>query len=519
MLGALVDGLLQIFQPEPALYLLVGMVAGLVIGFLPGLGGLATIALLLPFLFGMDPIPGLAFILGAYGACSFGGSITAIIANTPGTGEQVVTTFDGYAMTRQGKAARALGVSATASALGGLFGVLVLFAAIPFARSLIVFFRPPEVFALGVLGVLLMGVMDARTVTKGIISGTVGLMLSFVGLDPVTGIGRLTMGTLVLRDGLDLTAITMGLFAVAEMFAVYTRGTSIARGVDVKRSRTPGHRVIDGFFDVVRNWKLTIQCALLGAVTGVIPGIGATAAMFFSYGYAKKRSKTPERFGSGAPEGVLGPEAANNAKEGGSLVPTLSFGIPGSSGMALMIGVFLLLGYVPGPEMMRENLDIVFLIAWVIAISNILASFIGLGMAPLLTKMTFLRAEIVVPVLIIIALVGSYVDARLPWVMWLAVAFGFLGYVTKSLGYSNAGIILGFVLGPVVGRNLNLALQTYGAGFVLRPVTVTVLAFAAAALALPVVRRRLLDRAQRTLGDQPEDDTGRGNGNDVLEEV
>ena len=513
MIGALVEGLLMIFQPEPALYLIIGMVAGLVIGFLPGLGGLATIALLLPFLFGMDAVPGLAFILGAYGACSFGGSITAIIANTPGTGEQVVTTFDGYAMTRQGKAARALGVSATASAMGGVFGVLVLFAVIPFARELIAFFRPPEVFALGLLGVLLMGVMDASTVTKGVISGTVGLMLSFIGLDPVTGIGRLTLGTLTLRDGLDLTAITMGLFAIAEMFAVYARGTSIARGIDVTRSKERGFRVFDGFLDVMRNWKLTIQCALLGAITGVIPGIGATAAMFFSYGYARKRSKTPERFGHGAPEGVLGPEAANNAKEGGSLVPTLSFGIPGSSGMALLIGVFLLLGYVPGPEMMRENLEIVFLIAWVIALSNILASFIGLGMAPVLSKATFMRAEIVVPVLITISVIGSFVDARLPWVMWLAVAFGLIGYVSNSLGYSNAGIILGFVLGPVVGRNLNLSLQTYGVTFVTRPVTLIVLVGIIGAFALPLVRGRLVSRAERTLGD------GRDRGRESLEEV
>jgi putative tricarboxylic transport membrane protein len=352
-------------------------------------------------------------------------------------------------------------------------------------------------------------------VTKGIISGTVGLMLSFVGVDPVSGIGRLTMGTLVLRDGLDLTAITLGLFAIAEMFAVYTRGTSIASGIDVQRSREPGYRVLDGFFDVMRNWRLSIQCSLIGAVTGVVPGIGATAAMFFSYGYAKKRSKTPERFGNGAPEGVLGPEAANNAKEGGSLVPTLSFGIPGSSGMALMIGVFLLLGYVPGPEMMRDDLDIVFLIAWVIALSNILASFIGLGMAPLLTKATFVRPEVVVPSLITIAIVGSFVDARLPWVMWLAVAFGVIGYVARSLGYSNAGIILGFVLGPVVGRNLNLSLQTYGISFLLRPVTLVVLSFAAAALALPLVRGRLLRRAERSLADSHTD----GRGDNVLEEV
>lgn len=502
MVEALVDGLLLLLQPEPLLYFLIGTVVGLVIGFLPGLGGLATIALLIPFLYGMEPVHGLAFILGAYGACSFGGSITAILANTPGTGEQVVTTFDGYPMTQSGKAARALGVSATASALGGVFGVVVLFIAIPFARQLIIYFRPPEVFALGLLGVLLMGVIDAKTVTKGVISGTLGLMLSFIGADPVTGVGRLTFGTLVLRDGLDITALTMGLFAIAEMFSVYTRGTSIARGVSIERSKQPGFRVIDGFMDVVRRWKLSIQCSILGALAGVIPGIGATAAMFFAYGYARTRSDDPSQFGKGAPEGVLGPEAANNAKEGGSLVPTLSFGIPGSSGMALMIGVFLLLGYVPGPDMMRNHLDVVFLIAWVIALSNVAASFIGIGIAPILAKATFVRPSIVASTLIGVSLIGSFVDARLPWVMGLALVAGVVGYVAKSLGYSNAGFILGFVLGPIIDRNLNLALQVYGASFVTRPLTAVVLLLGLGAVTWPLVRRRLLKRAEeRLLGE------------------
>jgi putative tricarboxylic transport membrane protein len=491
MVESLIEGLTLLLTFEAMLYLTIGMVIGIVIGFLPGLGGLATLALLIPFLFQLDPVPGLAFILGAYGAVSFGGSITAILANTPGTGEQVVTAFDGYQMAKQGKAARALGVSATASAFGGVFGVIALFVAIPFARQIITYLRPPEVFALGLLGVMTMGVMDAKTVGKGIISGGLGLMLSFIGVDPVTGVARLTFGSLDLYDGLGVTAITMGLFAISEMMTLYARGQSIAGGVTLHRSKEPGFRLRDGVMDVVRNWKLAAQGSTIGAISGIVPGIGGTFAMFFAYGWAKRRSKHPEMFGKGAPEGVLGAESANNAKEGGSLVPTVAFGIPGSSGMALMIGAFLILGYTPGPEMVTNNLEIVFLVAWILAVSNILSSAIGLGMAPLLAKATFVRHTIIAPVLIGIALIGSFIESRLFFGMALAIAAGLVGYVFKGLGFSNAGIILGFVLGPVVDRNLNIALQAYGPGFMLRPITLGIIFLALTVLFGPKLRSRL----------------------------
>jgi putative tricarboxylic transport membrane protein len=500
MSGALLDGLLLLLEPAALLYLTLGMTVGLVIGFLPGLGGLATLALLTPFVIGMEANTGLAFILGAYGAVSFGGSITAILFNTPGTGEQVVTTFDGYPMTRAGEGGRALGISAAASAFGGVFGVVVLFVCIPIALQIITYLRPPEVFALGLLGIAVMGVSHARSVTKGVASGALGLMLSFIGLDPVTGISRLTFGQLSLESGLGVGALTMGLFALSEMFAVFTRGVPIGGGGRTTSLKGTASGVRQGIGDVVRNWRMVLQCGSLGSLAGVVPGLGGTVGMFGAYAYAKGRSKDPESFGKGNPLGVLGPESANNAKEGGSFVPTLAFGIPGSSGMALVIGILLLLGYKPGPSLIEDNLEIVFLIAWIVALSNILASVLGLALAPALARLAFVRPQIIAPALIGVSLVGAFVDDRVMTGVLIAVVFGFVGYLFKALGYSSAGLILGFVLGPLIDQNFNIALQAYGPSFVTRPITAVLLLLLVATLLAPL-RKQLRRRRRRGVDD------------------
>jgi putative tricarboxylic transport membrane protein len=351
------------------------------------------------------------------------------------------------------------------------------------------YIRSPEIFMIGLLGVMVMGVADAKTRLKGIISGALGLMLSFVGLDPVTGISRMTFGSLELSDGLGITALTMGLFALAEMFALYTRGVAIASNVPVSQSKEKGSRVIDGVMDGVRNWKMVLQGGTIGALAGVIPGIGGTLAMFGAYAMAKKTSKDPDSFGKGNPVGVLAPESANNAKEGGSFVPTLAFGVPGSSGMALVIGILLIMGFVPGPTMINNHLDIVFLIAWIMALSNILCSVLGIAAAPLLAKLAFLRPQLLAPALIAVSLIGSFIDTRLAMSILIALVFGFVGYVFKATGYSNAGLIIGFVLGPIIDQNLGLSLQVFGPDFLLRPIPIGIVVLVLVTLVWPMSRR------------------------------
>lgn len=513
MLDSFASGLMMLLQPEPFIYLCLGMLVGLVIGFLPGLGGLATLALLLPLIIGMDQVPALAFILGAYGAVAMGGAITAILFNTPGTGEQVVTTFDGYPMTRQGKSARALGIAAASNSMGGLFGALVLLVTMPIAEQFITYIRPPEIFALGLVGIMAMGVTDARTVTKGVISGALGLMLSFIGLDPVTGISRLTFGNLALNEGLGITAITMGLFALSEMFVIFTRGVPIAGNLQVKSAKTRGYRVLDGILDTVRNWRRVLECSGIGAICGIIPGLGGTVAMFGSYGYAKRRSKDPGSFGKGNPVGIVAPEAADTAKEGGSFVPTLAFGIPGTSGMAIVIAILLVTGFTPGPQLIRDHLDIVFLIAWIVAFSNVLASGMGLALSPLLAKLAFLRPQILAPALIAVAMAGSFVDTRLFVSVLIALVFGFVGYLFKALGYSSAGLTLGFVLGPIIDQNLHLSIAAYGPTFLTRPITLALIILVVISVGWPKVkgriRQRFLGKGRVTEGDSMATGDGR----------
>lgn len=335
---SMLDGLGLILDPSSMVMLFAGLAVGLVMGVLPGLGGTVTMALLLPFTYTLEPAAALAMVLGAFSAVSMGGSIPAILMNAPGTGEQAVTSLDGYPMTQQGKGARALAAAAGAGVLGTLVGVLALTILIPFVRTILTAVGSAEMFALSLLGVLAIGVLTTESVTRGLLSGLIGLMLSTIGNDPVTGTLRYTGGSTYLHDGLSITGLTLGLFAIAEMIRIFAGGKPIAAAAQGRETRIMAS-IRDGLRDCIKNVRTVVSGGVIGSVVGLIPGMGGTVAMFLSYGNAKQRSKHPERFGKGAVEGIIAAESANNAKEGGGLVPTLAFGIPGGSTMAVFIGV------------------------------------------------------------------------------------------------------------------------------------------------------------------------------------
>lgn len=499
-MDALIAALAGVIDPYNILMMVVGILVGLVIGVIPGLGGLATLALMLPFAYGMEPLPALALIVGAYSALYFGGSISAILLNMPGQGEQVVTALDGYPLTQQGMGARALGASATATALGGLLGAAMMLLTIPFIREVLVFFRPPEMFVLSLFGVAAIGVVSSTTLMKGIISGLLGLSLSFIGYDPLTGAPRYTFGLLDLYEGLGVSAMTMGLFAIAEMFYLYTRGETIidASSLKIGRGSLPGSGVMDGVRDTFRNMRTVLEGGLIGAFTGIVPGLGGTVAMFFSYARAKQRSSDPQSFGKGNILGVIAPEASANAKEGGSFVPTIAFGIPGSSGMAIFIGIFLILGLEPGPKMLTTNLHVTYFIAIVIAVTSVAASVIGMMLATPMARIAYVRPEILAPILIAVSIIGSFVEEQKFVAVLVAFGAGVIGYWFKIHGYSRAGLILGFVMGPLIERYFFLSLQAYGPDFMLRPITLLTLAFGMVFAFGPQLRR-WFDRRFRRL--------------------
>src|SRR5487761_1218138 len=386
--AAMIAGLHALLDPSVILLLLIGMLAGTFVGVVPGLGGAVLLTMLLPFLYGMSVVQGLALMVAAHASIYFAGSITAILFNTPGAPESVPTTIDGYAMTRQGKAARALGISAAATTLGGWIGFLALVGVIPLMFQLITILRPPEFLLLAILAVVLVSQLHSGSLTKGLLSGIFGFLMAFVGYDPITGVQRFSFDLLSLYNGFNIVVVALGLFAMSEMFHLFGIKRPLAEGASVSLSEQPGARVLDGVRDVFTHPWLVLRSAAVGVVVGVVPGVGGIAGNFISYGQAVRTSRHPELFGTGTPEGIIAPESSSLAKEASSFIPTLALGIPSTVGTAVMLGALQILGVPPGPTMLTTNLSLVFTIAWALAITSLFASLIGLAMARWLARIT-----------------------------------------------------------------------------------------------------------------------------------
>ena len=462
---------------------------GMFFGAVPGLGGKLGIVLMIPFAFGMDMIPGAVFLLAMHSVVHTGGSIPSILFGVPGTGPDAATIVDGYPMTQKGEAGRALGASLGASGMGGVVGAIVLAVLIPVLEPVVLAFSPAEFFLMALLGITFISLLSGDSLIKGLIVGFFGLMLAFVGMDPQLGVTRYTFGQLFLWDGVDVITAILALFAIPEMIALGVKGGSIS-AVTKEAARYSLAEVIDGVLDVFRHWWLALRTAVIGAVIGIIPGLGGDAASWICYGHAVQSSKTPERFGKGAVEGVIAPETANNSKEGGSLLPTLFFGVPGSSGMAIMLGALVILGIQPGPMLIQTNLGLVWTLIWALVIANILAVFMFLGVAKWLGLLAFVRGGLLIPFVLVLAMLGSYLS-RGHWEnLVVIVVLGFLGYGLKRFGWPRPPFVIGLVLGPIAEKSLHQALALWGPAFLLRPISIVLVAIIVGTLAFTFVRGR-----------------------------
>jgi len=489
MLEAAIQGFLQVFSWPAFGYMVLGVLIGLVVGILPGVGGTFSLAVLIPFTFRLDPASAFALLLGAHSVGYTGGAITAILLNTPGDPPNAATVFDGFPMTRKGQAGRAIGAALTSSALGGAFGGLVLIALIPIMRPLILAFGPPEIFAVALLGLTFIAALSGKSLVKGLISGGVGLLLGFVGMEMSTATERFTFGLMYLWDGVKLVPVILGLFAVAEMIELaISRGSLVEAGFIAKIGGA-----LQGVKDVFQHWWLVLRCSAIGTLVGIIPGIGGDVACFLAYGHARQTEKSGPQFGTGVVEGVIAPESANNAKEGGALVPTVAFGIPGSAGMAILLGAFYIQGLTPGPEMLATNLWLIFLMAWTVIIANFLAAAICFVFANRLARVSLLPGSILVPLVLILVGIGAYGPRNSLGDLVVALIFGFVGYAMKKFDWPRAVLIIGLVLARVVEKNLLLSLRIYGETFLLRPITLVLLLIVLIALAAGV-RQRLAER-------------------------
>jgi TctA family transporter len=468
--------------------MLLAVVFGLLVGVTPGIGGKLSIAMAIPFIYGMDMIAGAVFLLTMHAVNGTSGQISSIMFGIPGDGDDAATTLDGYPLAKQGQAARALGASITASGVGGIIGAVVFALLIPVLKPVVLAFSPSEFFLIALLGISFIAFLSSwPKIVKGLIVGFWGLMLAMVGMDPQTGTPRFAGNFLMMWDGVDLVMAVLAMFAVPEMLSLGARGTSIAkveRGSDTFSYR----QLMQGVMEVPRHWFLVIRTSIIGAIIGIIPGLGGSAAAWICYGHAAQSSKTPEMFGKGAIEGVIAPETASNAKEGGSLLPTLFFGIPGSSGMAILLGAFIILGIQPGPTMMTEHLDVVWSLIWALVIGNLMAVAILLVICRWITVLTFVNGRIIVPFVLVFIALGCFLSSFHWENLVILVAFGSLGYVFLRAGWPRAPFVIGLILGGAAEGSLNQALQIWGGWFFLRPMSLVLIGMIASLLIYAIWR-------------------------------
>ncbi|MCL4486608.1 MAG: tripartite tricarboxylate transporter permease [Chloroflexi bacterium] len=483
MLEAMGSGLAQVLSWPAFGLMLLGIPIGLIIGAIPGLGGNLGLALLIPFTYGMNPIQGFCLLLGMHAVVQTGGPMSSILFNAPGTGPSAADCLDGFPMAQQGKAGRAIGAALSASVIGGLVGAAGMAIFLPFVRTLILSFSPSEFFMLAVLGITFISLVSGDSLLKGLIVGALGLMLAFVGMDPQTGVVRFAFGQLFLFDGISLVPVVIGLFAGSECISMVLKGGSIVEG-----EAKVGDDVLDGVKDTLRNWWLVLRSSLIGYIIGVMPGLGGEVSAWVTYGHAAQSSKHPETFGKGNVEGVIAPAAAIHSKEAGALVPTVAFGIPGSSAMAILLGAFLVLGLTPGPTMLKQNLDVVWAMFWIVIIANIIGAAALLLVAKYLTLLTVLRSSLLVPFILVFVMLGSYLTNNTLADLWITVAFSIIGYAMKKYDYPRAPLVLSLVLGGLAETNFHMSMELWGPAFLLRPLTFILLLLTVTSIAYPIYR-------------------------------
>ncbi len=492
-LESLGQGLALVADGGVLLLLLAAVPIGLVMGVLPGLSGLTTLALLLPFVYGMEPMAGLAFLLGAHAVVCTGGSLTAIVLGIPGAPANAATVLDGVPLRDQGRAGYALGAALAASGLGGLIGVVALVLLLPLLRPVVLLFGAPETFVLALLGVLCIAVLGREQPVKGLIAAGLGMLLATIGYQRATGVPRFWLDQDYLLDGVRLVPLVLGLFALPEIVDL----ARDARRQGARRNtRIDWREVGSGLRAMLLHRALALRSALIGVLIGIVPGVGGETAPFMAYA-AAKRARPEAGLGGGAIEGVIAPESSNNAKEGGALLTTLALGIPGSAGMAVLLGGFLVLGLEPGPDFLQRHMDVAIGLAAVLALANLVGVLVMLAGAGLLVRAAGVHPRLLAPVLLALVMTGAYAVAGAPLDVASVFLFGLLGWLLRALGYSRPALLLGFILAPLIETYLAISLQAHGPTFLFRPGVAAIAALALLALAWPALARRLRSASGR----------------------
>jgi TctA family transporter len=472
MIDTMLSTFVQLFTSPYVMYMLMlGTCIGIFFGAVPGLGGRLAIAVTIPFIFGQPMIAGAVFLLSMHAVTGTSGQISSILFGVPGTGDDAATIVDGYPMAKKGEAGVALGASLMASGIGGIVGAMVLAVLIPVIEPIVLKFSPAEFFFLALLGITFVAFVSGSAIFKGLVVGFYGMMLAFIGMDPQTGIARYSDEFLFLWDGMDLITAVLALFAVPEMIHLGVKGGSIS-AVSKEMAQTGVRAQLRGCAITFKHWWLVLRCSAIGAFIGILPGLGGSAAAWICYGHAVQSSKNPENFGKGDVRGVVAPESATNSKEGGSLLPTLFFGVPGSSGMAILLGAWLILGIQPGPMMLVENLDLVWILIWALVISNLAAVVILLFITRWVALLTFLRGGILIPIVLIITVLGTLL-AKGQWENLILLGIlSVVGYGLLKYDWPRPPFAIGIVLGKIAEESLHKAWALWRWDFFIRPLSV-----------------------------------------------
>jgi TctA family transporter len=486
MLQAAGQAFVMLMDPFRLLMLFSGVILGLVLGILPGIGGLAGTALLLPFTFNMDPYAAMALLLGLASTTATGDPIPAILFGVPGGAGSAATVLDGLPMAKRGEAGRALSAAYMSSMLGGLFGAVLMGISLPILRPIMLYIGSPELLAFAVLGISMVSVLAGNAPLRGLVAACFGLMCSMVGSDPQTGTLRWTLDSLYLWEGPPLVPIVLGLFALPELADLAITRQSIAAGS--KQLETSVSGMIQGARDCFRHWWLVLRCSWLGAALGAVPGIGGAVIDWLAYGHAMRTEKgASQTFGTGDVRGVIASESANNAKEGGALVPTVAFGVPGSAGMAILLGAFMIHGLVPGPDMLGKHLNVTYAMVWSVALANILGAGLCYLFSGQFAKLATLRYTLIMPSVLGIIYIGAFQGSRNWGDLWTLLIFGVLGWTMKQLKWPRPPLILGLVLGDIVERYMFISIQRYGVDWFWRPVVFVLFAISLLGLLRPFI--------------------------------
>lgn len=464
MLESALDALRLLASPDHFFFLFTGVVVGLFIGILPGLGGMVGMALLMPLTYGMDPVSGVAMLIGLSSVITTSDTFPSVLMGIPGSSGSQATIMDGYPLAKKGEGARALSAAFICSLCGGLIGALLLSFILPFAVPIVLALGTPELLMITFLGLGMVAVLSGKNPVLGLLATLMGLVLGSFGTAPTSAVYRFTMDSDYLIDGFKLTSVAIGLFAIPEFIAILSKGGAITR-----TKSDIGAGWLLGLRDVLQNKLLVVRHALIGAGIGFIPGLGNAIIDWVNYGVVIRFAKDKSKFGKGDIRGVIAPESANNAKEGGALIPTILFGIPGSGSMALLLAALVIMGVEPGPDLILTQAELVYVMVWSIAIANVLGTILAFLLSGPISRLTVIPFHKIMPFILLLVSLGAFQATSHIGDLFSLVLFGLIGWIMRQTGVPRAPLLIGFVLSTPVERYLWQVTSRYGMEWLSRP--------------------------------------------------